>query len=82
MQMPEKWNGFGCSYNFEHDHYSMGIFTCKSQCRASLRNLCANPLPICHFPSGKNLSSISRQSFEVYPQSMELSAWTASGRFR
>lgn len=32
----KKWNGYGCRYNFEHDHYSMGIFTCKSQCSASL----------------------------------------------
>ena len=33
-------------HNFEHDHYSMGIFTCKSQYCASLRNLCANLVPI------------------------------------
>lgn len=47
------WNGYGCRYNFEHDHYSMGIFTCKSQCSVSLRNLCANLVPNCYFFSGK-----------------------------
>ena len=78
----KKWNGYGCRYNFEHDHYSMGIFTCKSQCCASLRNLCANLAPISYFSLGKNLSSVSRQSFEVYPHRTELNAWTASGRFR
>lgn len=26
-----------CGYIFEHDHYSMGIFTCKSQYGAKLR---------------------------------------------
>lgn len=78
----KKWIGYGCRYNFEHDHYSMGIFTCKSQCSASLRNLCANLMPSGYFSLGKNLSSVSRQSFEVYPHRMELSACTASGRLR
>ncbi len=78
MQMPEKKNG----YSFEHDHYSMGKFTCKSQYCASLGNLCANVVPIYIFPFGMNLSSVSRQSFEVYPHRMELSALTASGRLR
>ena len=45
LQMPGEWNGYGCGYNFKHDHYSMGIFTCKSHCCASLRNLCANLVP-------------------------------------
>ncbi len=37
---------YGCAHNFEHDHYNMGVFPCKSQCRASLRNLCANLVPM------------------------------------
>lgn len=45
----KKWNGYGRRYNSEHDHYSMGIFTCKSQCCASLRNLCANLVPLGKF---------------------------------
>lgn len=60
VQMPEKWNGYGCRYNFEHDHYSMGIFTCKSQCCASLRNLCANLVP-----SGKFIWKIMGIHVEV-----------------
>ena len=78
----KKWNGYGCRYNFEHDHYNMGIFTCKSQYSASLRNLCANLVPFYYLPFGKNLSSVSKQSFEVYPHRIELRALTASGRFR
>jgi len=35
----------GAGTIFEHDHYSMGKIPCKSQCCASLRNLCANLVP-------------------------------------
>ena len=40
----------------------MGIFTCKSQCCASLCNFCANVVPLGYFPLG----STSRQFFGMY----------------
>ena len=59
----KKWNGYGCRYNFEHDHYSMGIFTCKSQCCASLRNLCANLVPLGYFSLRVNKETAKAKYF-------------------